>query len=443
VATDQGGDVSVVLIVERDAALRADLALAVRAAGYAAVEASDGPAGRALAAERDVRAALVDLDALSSLDELAALRRAAPSLGIVATCASSRLGDVVAARRAGACEVLRKPFPVDALEVALGLATRGGGSARPRPEALGMLCEDPRMLRLLEEATAAAASDATLLIIGESGTGKDLLARIVHARSARRSGPLVTVNCAALPDGLAESELFGHERGAFTGASEARGGLITAAEGGTLVLDEIADASHAIQPKLLRFVQEREVQPVGATSSRRVDVRLVATSQRELADEVRLGRFREDLYYRLDVIVLRIPPLRERRGEVAPLARRFLSRFAEQAGVEPPRLSPRVLARLEAQPFRGNVRELENWMRRAVVLFPGREIEVERLLGRARPPLEAVAAPGPATLNLRELERDAILRSLRQVDGNRTAASRVLGISVRTLRNKIRAYGLA
>jgi two-component system response regulator FlrC len=303
-----------------------------------------------------------------------------------------------------------------------------------------ILTTDAVLQRVLREASAAAATDTTVLIVGESGTGKDLLARHLHDHSARRLGPFVAVSCAALPESLAECELFGHERGAFTGAGEARTGQIAAAEGGTLLLDEVAAMEPWLQPKLLRVIQEREVLPVGGLRPRPVDLRIVATTQRELGPEVAAGRFREDLYYRLDVIVLRIPPLRERIGDLPLLAGAFLSRFAEAAGAEAPRLPAEALHRLAKHPFRGNVRELENLMRRAVFMFPGREIDAELLL---RPASAAGASRAAHTLNLKELERQAITRSLQESEGNRTRAARVLGISVRTLRNKIRLYGLA
>jgi two-component system response regulator FlrC len=299
------------------------------------------------------------------------------------------------------------------------------------------------MRRVLERAAAAAATEATVLITGESGTGKDLLARWIHRSSPRRSGPFVTVNCAALPEGLAESELFGHERGAFTGALDARPGQIALAGGGTLLLDEVNEAPPSLQPKLLRVLQEREVHPVGGLAPRAVDLRILATTQRELRAEVAAGRFREDLFYRLDVIVLRIPPLRERPADVPELARALLARLAAAHGAEPPRLGERALRELARQPLRGNVRELANLMRRAVVLAPGREVELERLLERRPPAAPPARGLLEGTLNLRELERRAILRSLAESGGNRTEASRALGISVRTLRNKIRAYGLA
>ncbi len=432
-----------VLICEAHAGLRGELARAVRGAGYAAEPAAGGAEALARAAGLVFDAALVAVagaEDLALLERLAALPRA-PAL--LATGSDPSVELAVGAMKRGARDFLRRPVALRAVEAALRAAL---APAERRDDELAvpvLATGDPGMQRLLERAEAAAATEATVLITGESGTGKDLLARLIHRRGARRAGPFVTVNCAALPEALAESELFGHERGAFTGAFESRAGQIAAANGGTLLLDEVNETPPALQPKLLRVLQEREVLPVGGVVPRAVDVRILATTQRDLRGEVRAGRFREDLYYRLDVIVLRIPPLRERPADVPLLARTLLARYAAAHGSDPPRLGERALRELSRHEFRGNVRELANLMKRAVVLAPGREVELERLLERRAAPGPAARGPLEGTLNLRELERRAILRSLAESAGNRTEASRTLGISVRTLRNKIRAYGLA
>ena len=429
-----------VLIVESDPGLREELARALRRSGYR-VEAVDGvEAAATRLAGRGFDAVLVDGSGPSGPRRLRRLGRLSADLGLIAVLAAPSVEEAVEAMRAGARDVLRKPFALPRLEDAVRTAVRARRPVAPR---VRIETRDPGMHRLLEQAEAAAATEATVHITGESGTGKELLARFVHARSARSEGPLSVVNCAALPEELAESELFGHERGAFTGAVASRLGQIAAADGGTLVLDEIAEAGPRLQPKLLRVLQEREVHPVGSLRPVPVDVRVVVTTQRDLAREVAAGRFREDLFFRLDVIRLAVPPLRERRADIPLLAGIFLERFAAQAGVELPELDREGLDRLARHPFRGNVRELENLMRRAVVLFPGARVDVERLLApgaRSAPP---AAGAEPETLNLKELERMAIRRSLERCGGNRTLASRVLGISVRTLRNKIRLYGLA
>ncbi len=428
-----------VLIVEAHAALAHELLRVLRAAGFAAEAAAGLPRALETLAAGGFDAVLVDVSSDAGLTAVDAVRARAPEVAVIAVGAEPAVERVVEAMRRGAVDFLRKPFALAALERALGAVE----SARREPrEDAALITADPAMGRLLEELRKAAATEATIRIVGESGTGKELLARLVHRASRRRGGPQVLVNCGGLQASLAESELFGHERGAFTGAVEPRSGQIAAASGGTLVLDEVADLALGLQPKLLRVIQEREVVPLGASQPRPVDLRIVATTQRDLGTEVAAGRFREDLYYRLDVISFRVPPLRERRGDVPLLARAFLERFARSVGGEPPALGERALEELAGLPYRGNVRELENLMRRAAVLFPGREVDVARL--RAPGPAAVTALPeGLRSLNLRELKRAAIERSLVESRGNRTLASRALGINVRTLRNKIRLYGLA
>jgi len=432
-----------VLIVEPSDALCGDLTAALRRAGYQAEPVAGPREALARLASAPVELVLLDVDSPGSLRELSRLREAAPGTSFVAMGADPSVEIAVEAMKRGAGDFLRKPFAVSVLESTLGAADGRAAAARGvrHGQASEVLTADPAMARLLREATAAAATDATIQIVGESGTGKDLLARHVLRSSARRHGPLVAVGCAALPEGLAESELFGHEAGAFTGASEARVGQIAAAEGGTLLLDEVAAMAPWLQPKLLRVVQEREVLPVGGLRPRPVDVRIVATTQTELAREVEAGRFREDLYYRLDVIVLRLPPLRARPADLPLLAEAFLARFAGASRVEAPRLGPEALARLARHPFRGNVRELENLMRRAVFMFPGREIDAATLLDPSR--VGVAPARPTASLNLKQIEHETIVRALRECEGNRTHAATALGISVRTLRNKIRLYQLA
>lgn len=421
-----------VTLIVGDPALRADLQRAVRATGYTA----EAPASRETALE-SVRgrtdAVLIDVERPEDLDIIASLRKSRSSLPIIAFGSDSRLASLVEARRAGAGQLLRKPFDVDLLEKALASATRG-----PATSSEPFLTRDPRMMRLLADLERAAITSATIRIQGESGTGKDLLARFVHRASLRRAGPFVVVSAGGLSETLAESELFGHERGAFTGAVEARAGQLRTASGGTLVLDDVCDLAPSLQPKLLRVLQEREVTALGASTPEPVDLRLVVTTQKDLRAEVEAGRFREDLFFRLDVIEFQIPPLRERPDDVELLANVMLERFSLEQGTPPPRLNDVALAALRSHPFRGNVRELENLMRRATILFGDREIDPEILL--AQGPSRTAAPRAIDSLNLRELERDAIVRALEARGGNRTQAANELGISVRTLRNKIRLY---
>ena len=354
----------------------------------------------------------------------------------------------VAAIRAGAKEFL--PLPPDAELIAAMLAAADGEAEAP-------VHREPGMAALLARAGQLARSEASLLITGESGTGKEVMARHIHAASRRAHGPFVALNCAALPETLLESELFGHERGAFSGAVAARKGKFEQAEGGTLLLDEIGEMDPRLQAKLLRVIQEREVDRLGGTQPVRVDVRLLAATNRDLAAEVRAGRFREDLYFRLNVVGLHIPPLRERPGDIPVLAAHFARRFADANGMPRRELSPQALALLALHPWPGNVRELENTLHRAVLLATGPAIDAAAIELTALPSAprtvtvpgsDAPAMPlppgaGVAALigrRVEEVERDLILETLTHCLGNRTRAAEILGISIRTLRNKLHEY---
>jgi len=307
-----------------------------------------------------------------------------------------------------------------------------------------LVFEDPAMHELLAVARQIAPSEASVLITGESGTGKEMLARYVHRHSRRAERSLVSVNCAAIPENLLESELFGHEKGAFTGATARRIGKFEEASGGTLLLDEISEMDPRLQAKLLRAVQEREIDRVGGGRPVKVDIRLIATSHRDLEAEVAAGRFREDLLFRLNVVNLHLPPLRERPADLRPLCDHFARKYAKAKGTPVRPLSEPALARLRQQPWKGNVRELENCVHRAVLLASGDEIGPEAILPQGGTPGRARDAGGTLPLvgrTVAEVERDLILETLQHTLGNRTHAAIILGISVRTLRNKLRQYG--
>ncbi|BDG07964.1 sigma-54 interaction domain-containing protein [Anaeromyxobacter paludicola] len=321
-----------------------------------------------------------------------------------------------------------------------------------RAAAAAPIARGPAMREVLAALADVAPTPTTVLLLGESGTGKEVLARHVHALSSRAAGPWVAVNCAALPAELLESELFGHERGAFTGAEQRRAGRFEQASGGTLLLDEISELPLGLQAKLLRAIQEREIDRVGGARPVPVDVRIIATSNRDLAEMVAAGRFRSDLYYRLNVFPVVIPPLRERPEDLSPLAVALVAEGAAALGRPAPLLSPDALAALSATGLPGNVRELKNLLERALVRCRGPLLERAHLgLGPARPaaprplPAEPAAAGVPAglPLELAALERLAITEALRRTGGNRTHAARLLGIGLRTLRNKLRAWRLA
>jgi len=315
-------------------------------------------------------------------------------------------------------------------------------TARAALDPSGMIVSSPAMERVLELARRVAQVDSTVLLTGESGVGKERVARFIHSESARTGGPFVAINCGAVPEGLLESELFGHARGAFTGANQDRAGLFEAAQGGTLLLDEIGDVPPAMQVKLLRALQEREVRRVGENRSRPVDVRVLAATHRDLPAEVHAARFRQDLYYRLRVVEIRVPPLRERREAILPMARTFLAEAAEKAGRRITGFTSTAASRLLRHAWPGNVRELENAIEHAVVLARGSRIDVEDLPAEIGSALPALPLPGDVR-RLDEVERDYILAVLHATGGNRAQAAAKLGIGAATLYRKLKRYGAA
>jgi two-component system response regulator AtoC len=392
-----------------------------------------------------VEAVVTDLvmPGMDGLELLRAVRERDAALPVIVLTAQGSERAAVSAMKAGAHDYLRKPFDVDEVGLAVERAAeayrlRGQRQRLEVEHALGrpIIGDSPALRRALDAAMRLAGRDVTVLIRGETGTGKELIASLLHFRSPRAAGPLVRFNCAALPADLAESELFGHARGAFTGATQAHRGYFAQAHGGTLVLDEVGELPATVQAKLLRALQEGEIQPVGASRVERVDARIVACTHRDLAAEARAGRFREDLYYRLAVVELAVPPLRERREDIAPLAEAFARRSAGRFGLEGVRLTPELLESLRARDWPGNVRELENTVTRLVALSDGGPIGAE-----------APARPGPAEpLSLREqlaaFERDLLERTLADCGGNQSEAARRLRVSRVTLIDKLKRHGL-
>jgi two-component system response regulator FlrC len=383
----------------------------------------------------DVSLAVRDL-----VDALEAERIRTP---VVACGVSADAQTAVAAIRAGAKEYI--PLPPDPELIAAVLEAVASDRA-------AFVWRDPSMERVVKLAEQVAPSEASVLITGESGTGKEVLARHVHLKSYRSAKPFVSVNCAAIPEALLESELFGHEKGAFTGAVARRIGRFEEANGGTLLLDEISEMDVRLQSKLLRALQERVIDRVGGTAPVRVDIRVLATSNRNLMDEVRKGTFREDLFYRLNVVSLKLPALRDRPADILELAAHFARKYAELNGVPARPLSAEARALVLKNPWRGNVRELENTLHRAVLLASGPEIGPDAILS---PDGEAIATAGPAGRAVQaaeaatrglvgrtvaQVECDLILDTLDHCLGNRTHAAKILGISIRTLRNKLNEY---
>jgi DNA-binding NtrC family response regulator len=384
----------------------------------------------------------------AGLSVLRAARLLAPETGVILLTAFASVGQAVIAMRDGASDYLIKPVSFEQLELsAERILSQVAAETGARTDAENNLCgHAPAWLRSLARARQAAASDADVLIEAESGTGKELVARLIHRLSPRRNRAFVAVNCAAFPETLLESELFGHTKGAFTGAACAKPGKFELADGGTLLLDEVGEMPLGLQPKLLRVLQEREFDRLGDTRSIRVDLRVVATTNRALAQMVREGSFRADLYYRLNVIPISLPPLRERPGDIRELAEHFVHLYATPG--RPLSLAPGFLERLEGHSWPGNVRELANCVRREVALAVGPEIGGDAMedssWGQAAAPALAVAhdvclRPG---VSLGAMERKLVELTLEATGGNRSRAAELLGVSLRTVRNKVRSYGL-
>jgi two-component system response regulator AtoC len=447
-----------ILLVEDEPSLRTTVQEVLVAAGHKVTPAADGAQARALLTNRVYDAVITDIrlpkvDGMTLFRQVLEQRRGTE---VILMTAYATVEEAVAALHDGAYHYLVKPFSRDELvlhvgriaerralhmELASARAALGGGGAT-----VPIIGRSPAMLRVIERTQTLAQSDSPVLLLGESGTGKELVARTLHDLSPRGKGPFVAVNCAAFPDTLLEAELFGHERGAFTGAVKKRDGRFRAADGGTLLLDEVAELPPAAQAKLLRVLQEGAFEPLGTNTTVRVDVRIVSATHRNLKDLIAASRFREDLYYRLNVLDIVLPPLRERRADLPMLVQHFLRRLAEP-GQHVPSISPRAWAALADYDFPGNVRELAHAVEHAVVLAGGREIDLEHLprdIAGAAPPAgeprpEAVRPLADAA---QEFEREYLRRALTLTGGKRIQAAKLLGISRRNLWAKLRAHAL-
>jgi DNA-binding NtrC family response regulator len=444
-----------VLIVDDEATFRQMLEAAVVTAGFAARSASCGERALELAASEEPALVFMDLKmgsrAMSGLEALEAFRVKHPEVPIVLVTAFGDVQTAVAAMKAGALDFLEKPIDLDDVRRILHAALApdealpGAWDVAP-PVFGGIATSSPAMRAAVEMLAAAAESDAPVLLTGESGTGKELAAAFVHDKSARRGGPFVKVNCAAIPSGLLEAEMFGAAAGAFTGATHARAGRFEAAEGGTLLLDEIAEMDTGLQAKLLRVIQEKEYEPVGGVRPRRADVRIVASTNVPIDAAIRSGAFREDLYFRLNVFEIALPPLRERRDDILPLARHFIR---ELAGDRPRRLARETETALERHTWPGNVRELRNTIERAVILARGGVVHPEHLPPNVAAacsggdgPRTTASSPPRAGTNVHDMERQLIVETLDHTGGNRTRAAESLGMSRRALLYKLKRYGI-
>ncbi len=439
-----------ILVVEDDPSLREAIGDTLELAGRAHVAVDGGEAALKVLAEQafsivvsDVR--MMPMDGIALLKEI---RARLPHLPVVLMTAYAEVDKAVDAMRSGACDFLLKPFEPKAL-----LAHINKYELPASDDGAGVVAIDPVSRDLFAIAQRVAQTDATVLLTGESGVGKEVVARFIHRQSARRDGPFVAINCAAIPESLLEATLFGYEKGAFTGAQQAQAGKFEQAQDGTLLLDEVTEMPMALQAKLLRVLQEREVERVGGKKPVPLNIRIVATSNRDMAEAVARGVFREDLFYRLNVFPVAIPALRQRREDIVAIARHFLVDHGGRFGRPGVALSPAAEAALTAYDWPGNVRELENVIQRALIMASGQTIGPE-VLNLAPSPLAATpavpAAPthAAATLtepekkvdNMKDLERDHILRTLAEVGGSRKKAIERLGISERTLRYKLQQY---
>jgi two-component system response regulator FlrC len=436
-----------ILVVEDDEALRDALLVTLEAAGHRPAGASCGSEALDLLARQRFSMVVSDLRMapMDGLQLLAEIRGRYPALPVLLMTAFGDVDKAVAAMRGGACDFMMKPFePKVLLDQIARYATP--------PQIEGVIAADPATHELLLLASRVARTEATVLLTGESGTGKEVFARYIHDNSARARGPFVAINCAAIPDNLLEATLFGHEKGAYTGAQNAQAGKFEQANGGTLLLDEISEMPLALQAKLLRVLQEREVERVGGKRPVALDIRVLATSNRDMAAAVAAGRFREDLFYRLNVFPLHIPPLRQRPGDLLPLAEYFLAAHGARLGRRVA-LGPAAQAKIAAYDWPGNVRELENVIQRALILAPGDMVDAEHLILTAGAPATVATAvpvaatttavavpPADSPANIKDLERQHILETLAKVGGSRKKAVELLGISERTLRYKLAQY---
>ena len=456
-----------VLVVDDEAGVRASLAGILADEGYAADAVDSGEAALQALEHRRYDLVLLDvwLPGADGLEVLARIRETNLEIPVVVISGHGTIETAVKAVRLGAQDFVEKPLSLEKTLLAVKNALRRGrleSEVRALRAALDeryvMIGESPALRRLRAEIAQAAPSNGRALIYGENGTGKELVARAIHAQSLRAAGPFVEVNCAAIPEELIESELFGHTKGSFTGALTARKGKFELADGGTLFLDEIGDMSLKTQAKVLRALQEQRIEPVGGAGSVEVDVRVIAATNKNLEEEIRAGRFREDLYFRLSVIPFQVPPLRERPQDVALLAHHFMDALSAEHGRRPREIAPEVLERLALLPWPGNVRELRNIIERLVIMTPGERIELRHLPASLASPAPALAEDGaPAAAGEPEgavaeagtlaearerFERRYILGKYHESGGNMSRTAEALGVERSNLYRKMKAYGL-
>jgi two-component system NtrC family response regulator len=442
-----------ILLIDDDESLRRVTEYNLTEAGFAVIPAASGRKGLELFDKNNPALVITDvkLGDMDGLDVLAAIKRESPETPVIVITAFGSIDMAVKAMHEGAFNFITKPFDRETLRLsctkALELISLRSQKQQLADEVnrltgtSGMETANSAMAELLETALKVASSEATVLITGESGTGKEVLARLVHQHSPRKDGSMVAVNCTAIPDNLIESELFGHVKGAFTGAIANRKGRFQAADQGTLFLDEIGELKMDMQAKLLRVIQEREVEPVGSDHIEKVDVRIIAATNKDLREEVAKARFREDLYYRLSVIPLHIPPLRERREDIPALANHFLKKLGAPRGVK---FSDKVMALMKRYDWPGNIRELQNTVERSLILRKGSIIEpadISLPTAKTSAVLELPDIP-PEGVSLEDIEKGLILKSLEKSGGNRSQAARLLKIPRHVLIYRLEKFGI-
>jgi len=443
-----------ILVVDDEANARTALAELLRDEGFDVETAADAfkALGKHEAFGPHVVVTDLKMPGMDGIELVKKLRAMDDPPAVVVMTAFGAVDSAVDAMRAGAEQYLTKPLNFDELLVVLDKVLTNQAMrretaqlrkrVRDRVAPGNMVGSSPPMQRVFEIVDQVAPSRATVLITGESGTGKELVANAIHQRSPRANGPFIKLHCAALAENLLESELFGHEKGSFTGAMARKDGRFSLADGGTLLLDEIGEISPSLQVKLLRFLQEHEFERVGGTQTIHVDVRVIAATNRNLREEVARGRFREDLFYRLNVVNIETPPLRERRSDVPAIAKFFLDRYAKDNGKPIETISPQALELLVAYDWPGNVRELENAIERAVVLTNGTELEARQLPASVRP-VGTAGIPLIPGATMAELERYAILETMKAAGGSTSKAAEILGISARTIQYRLHEYQAA
>jgi len=446
-----------ILVVDDEAAHRQMIEAVLGDEGYEIQQAADGRAALAAIEERFYDLVVMDIrmPQMGGIEALKEIKAISPAIPIIIMTAYASVGTAVEALKAGAYDYLTKPLDIEELKILVAKALRFyqleqdnvylKERLNDRFDFSSILGRSPAMKQLFETMALVAPSEATVLIVGESGTGKELIASAIHQNSPRKDRPLIKVNCAALPETLLESELFGHEKGAFTGAVARKQGRFQLAHKSSIFLDEIAEMAPATQAKILRVLQEREFEPVGSSQTIKVDCRVIAATNKNLEEQIRAGRFREDLYYRINVVVLPVPALRERREDIPLLADFFLKQYAEKNQRAIEGFTPRAVDLLMRYDWPGNVRELENVVERAVIMSRGEMITpLEFPPDLQKLDTELAAAPVDVTpgRSLKEVEKALILRTLEEAGGNRTHAAKILGISRRTLQLKLKEYGI-